>query len=160
MIKIIFKIAKKGSVGSFFITNRSCGSVKIYLPLILFTETTVPVPSHDRSASITDLTCKCVYLCVYVFSQFPEQWTMSGLERKWVLSACAHLCSQVCLKCRVYMPMGASFLGDVPLVEYMYLVITRMPGERYRSRLRSLFHVTKSNKRTEESFSLKVRHFV
>ena len=85
---------------------------------------------------------------------------MSGLERKWVLSACAHLCSQVCLKCRVYMPLGASFLGDVPLVEYMYLVFTRMPGERYRSRLRSLFHVTKSNKRTEESFSLKVRHFV
>ena len=28
---------------------------------------------------------------------------------------------------------------DVPLVEFMYLVFTRMPGESYRRRLRSLF---------------------
>ena len=28
--------------------------------------------------------------------------------------------------------------GDVPLVEFMYLVFTRMPGESYRRRLRSL----------------------
>ena len=27
---------------------------------------------------------------------------------------------------------------DVPLVEFMYLVFTRMPGESYRRRLRSL----------------------
>ena len=27
---------------------------------------------------------------------------------------------------------------DVPLVEFMYLVFTRLPGERYRRRLRSL----------------------
>ena len=27
---------------------------------------------------------------------------------------------------------------DVPLVEFMYLVLTRMPGESYRRRLRSL----------------------
>ena len=27
---------------------------------------------------------------------------------------------------------------DVPLVEFMYLVFTRMPGESYRKRLRSL----------------------
>ena len=80
---------------------------------------------------------------------------MSGLERKWVLSVCAHLCSRVCLKCRVYMPLGASFFEDVPLVEFMYLVFNRMPGERYRSRLRSLFYVTKSNKRTEDSFESK-----
>ena len=26
------------------------------------------------------LTCKCVYLCVYVFNQFRDQRTMSGLE--------------------------------------------------------------------------------
>ena len=26
-------------------------------------------------------------------------------------------------------------IGDVPLVEFMYLVFTRMPGERYRRRL-------------------------
>ena len=28
---------------------------------------------------------------------------------------------------------------DVPLVEFMYLVLTRMPGESYRRRLRSLW---------------------
>ena len=27
---------------------------------------------------------------------------------------------------------------DIPLVEFMYLVFTRMPGESYRRRLRSL----------------------
>ena len=26
------------------------------------------------------------------------------------------------------MPLGASFLEDVPLVEFIYLVFTRMPG--------------------------------
>ena len=35
--------------------------------------------------------------------------------------------------------LGASFFEDVPLVEYMYLVFTRMPGERYRSRLSQVF---------------------
>ena len=29
-------------------------------------------------------------------------------------------------------------LGELPLVEFMYLVFTRMPGESYRRRLRSL----------------------
>ena len=29
-------------------------------------------------------------------------------------------------------------LSDVPLVEFLYLVFTRMPGESYRRRLRSL----------------------
>ena len=35
---------------------------------------------------------------------------------------------------------GESYLRfeDVPLVEFMYLVLTRMPGESYRRRLRSL----------------------
>ena len=28
--------------------------------------------------------------------------------------------------------------GDVPLMEFMYLVFTHMPGESYRRRLRSL----------------------
>jgi len=30
---------------------------------------------------------------------------------------------------------------DVPLVEFMYLVFTRMPGENYRRRLRSLLYL-------------------
>ena len=33
---------------------------------------------------------------------------------------------------------GVSFLEDVPLVEFMYLVFTRMPGKSYRRRLRPL----------------------
>ena len=38
------------------------------------------------------------------------------------------------------MPLGggASFVEDVALVEFMYLVLTRMPGESCRGRLRSL----------------------
>ena len=46
-------------------------------------------------------------------------------------------------------------MEDVALVEFMYLVFTRMPGGRYRSRLRSLFYVTKSNERTKDSFESK-----
>ena len=30
---------------------------------------------------------------------------------------------------------------DVPLVEFMYLVLTRMPGESYRRRLRSSMYL-------------------
>ena len=36
------------------------------------------------------------------------------------------------------MLVGASFFEDVPLVEFVYLVFTHMPGESYRWRLRSL----------------------
>ena len=36
---------------------------------------------------------------------------------------------------------GASFLEDVPLVQFMYLVFTRMLGESYRTRLRSLLYL-------------------
>ena len=35
-------------------------------------------------------------------------------------------------------PQTTTFLKDVPLVEFMYLVFTRLPGESYRRRLRSL----------------------
>ena len=38
-----------------------------------------------------------------------------------------HLCRRVCLKWRVYKPLGASFFDDVPLVAFMYLVFTRTP---------------------------------
>ena len=31
-----------------------------------------------------------------------------------------------------------TFFEDVPLVEFMYLVFTRMPGENYRRQFRSL----------------------
>ena len=36
------------------------------------------------------------------------------------------------------MPLGAYLFEDVHLVEFMYLVFTRMPSESYRRRLRSL----------------------
>ena len=38
----------------------------------------------------------------------------------------------------IYTNGGTSFFEDVPLVEFMYLVLTRMPGDSYHSRLRSL----------------------
>ena len=34
---------------------------------------------------------------------------------------------------------GGSVFEDVPLVEFIYLVFTRMPAERYRRRLMSVF---------------------
>ena len=37
-----------------------------------------------------------------------------------------------------YRQAKAAHTEDVPLVEFMYLVFTRMPGESYRTRLRSL----------------------
>ena len=43
------------------------------------------------------------------------------------------------------MPLGGFFVlfcfEDVPLVEFMYLVFTRMPSESYRRRLRSLLYL-------------------
>ena len=36
------------------------------------------------------------------------------------------------------MRLRSLLLYDVPLVEFMYLVFTRMPGESYHMRLRSL----------------------
>ena len=73
--------------------------------------------------------CVCVYVCVHMLNQFRDLTTMSCLEWKLVLSyACKHLCRRMCLKWRVYMPLGASFFEDVPLVEFTYLVFTRTPG--------------------------------
>ena len=77
--------------------------------------------------------CVC---CVYMLSQFRDLRTMSGLKCKLVLSyACRHLCCRVCLKWRVYVPLGASFLlllllsfEDVALVQFVYLVFTHMPA--------------------------------
>ena len=36
------------------------------------------------------------------------------------------------------MPLGGILFEDVPPVEFMYLVYTRMPDESYRRRIRSL----------------------
>ena len=42
------------------------------------------------------------------------------------------------VKCINYMPLGVILFEDIPVGEFMYLVFTRMPGESYRRRLRSL----------------------
>ena len=39
-----------------------------------------------------------------------------------------------------HLPLVLKMSEDVPLVEFIYLVFTRMPGECYRRRLRSLLH--------------------
>ena len=47
---------------------------------------------------------------------------------------------RLCTAGGVCVPL-AELSEDVTLVEFMYLVFTRMPGESYRGRLRSLFVV-------------------
>ena len=81
----------------------------------------------------------CIFVCLYIepFSRSKDN------NNNWLSYFCAHLCRRVCLKCGVYVPLGGSLfypfsLGDVPLVECMYLVFTRMPGEGYHWRLRAL----------------------
>ena len=66
---------------------------------------------------------------------------MSGLEQKLMLC----LYTPVLFKCASnggyichWVGGGGILSGDVPLEEFMYLVFTRMPGESYRRRLRSL----------------------
>ena len=41
----------------------------------------------------------------------------------------------ICIETEREMPLGGSFIQDVILVEFKYLVFTRMPGESYRRRL-------------------------
>ena len=44
-----------------------------------------------------------------------------------------NLCSYpIMFNCRVICHWGASFFEDVPLVKFMYLVFTHMPGESCR----------------------------
>ena len=45
------------------------------------------------------------------------------------------LCTLYLLACQVRVTIGTT---DVPLVEFMYLVFTRMPGESYHRHLGSL----------------------
>ena len=57
---------------------------------------------------------------------------------------CFFLCCCSCYCCFVFCYLlllsflFRNSLEDVPLVEFMYLVFTRMPGESYRRRLRSV----------------------
>ena len=38
----------------------------------------------------------------------------------------------------IYLPLGGTLFEDVPMVHFMYLVFTCIPGESYHRRLRSL----------------------
>ena len=76
---------------------------------------------------------------LYRFNSLINLGECTGLEPKWVLAyACTHLCHRACLKYGGYICYlgrggwgvgGGSFFEDVPLVEFMYLVFTHMPGE-------------------------------
>ena len=46
--------------------------------------------------------------------------------------------NEFCVVCLVHVYNVWMYTEDVPLVEFMYLVFTRMPGESYHMRLRSL----------------------
>ena len=59
---------------------------------------------------------------------------ISNLKKKKLDLSCARMC----LKWRVYMPLGDIFFEGVPVVDFMHLVFTHMPCESYRRRLRSL----------------------
>ena len=85
-----------------------------------------------QSSPETELYVSGIVMRVYMMSQFRDQRTMSDLEYTLVLAyALSHLCRRVCLKWRVYMPLGASFFSpffeDALLVEFMYPVFSRMP---------------------------------
>ena len=63
-----------------------------------------------------------------------DAWIESTLKKK---KSVLCLCTWVCLKCRVC-HWEASFFEAVLLMEFMYLVFTRKPGESYSRWLRSL----------------------
>ena len=73
-----------------------------------------------------------MYLCVYMLNQLQDQRRINVLNINWF-----------CL-----MPVPAVGEGgggassfvckDIPLLESVYLVFTRMPGDFYRRRLKSL----------------------
>ena len=46
----------------------------------------------------------------------------------WFCRVSVHACVAECAWDGVCVPLGASFFGDVPLVEFVRLVFTRTPG--------------------------------
>ena len=62
------------------------------------------------------------------------------LEFKFV-GICRHSCFTVTRLKGKLIIKGYGNLEDVSLVEFMYLVFARMPGESYCRRLRSLFYL-------------------
>ena len=69
-------------------------------------------------------------LCALSLSQYYRVWQLStGIASRkevWISER---------INKQVYMPLWGNLFEDVPLLEFMYFVFTRMPGESYRRRL-------------------------
>ena len=84
---------------------------------------------YSTSLSASELSDKNSCRYTYITHNIRDLRNMSGLEQKLVLSyACTHQCLRACLKWKVYKPLGTSLFENVPLVEFLYRVFTRMPG--------------------------------
>ena len=92
------------------------------------TTTTTTTTTHKNVVKINTQGSLRMYLCwVYV----PCIYTHARWELLWMYLWCS-LCTLYLHACQVRVTV------NVPLMEFMYLVFTRMPGESYCRRLRSL----------------------
>ena len=89
----------------------------------------------------------CVFVCLYVESvSRSKDYVWSGIKIGSVLCLCTPASQCVPEMWGIYSTGTHLFLfffvcvcvENVPLVEFMYLLFTSMPGESYRRRLRSL----------------------
>ena len=72
----------------------------------------------------------CVFVCLYVEPvSRTKDYARSGIKIGFCLMP-VHTCVAECVWNVGYIcHWGTSFIQDAPLVEFMYLVFTRMPGE-------------------------------
>ena len=91
-----------------------------------------------HSATLTDvyLMCVFVYLCVEPVSR-SKDYAWSWIKIGSILCLCKPV-TECAWNVGYICHWGASFSEDGPLVEFMYLVFTRMPSESYHRQLRSL----------------------
>ena len=64
----------------------------------------------------------------YLWQVSSKDYVQSVIKNWFCRMPAQTSCRRVCLKWRVYIPLGAFFFEDVPLVEFMYPVFTRTPG--------------------------------
>ena len=111
-----------------------------------------PNPSFCLTSPSLSFVLHCFPVTIVPFSSALKvsEW-ISRLARCRLASWRSHLCLlfQCCLDVAWFISTSAPFgiptlpfdvvpFRDVPLVEFMYLVFTRMPGDSYRRRIRSL----------------------
>ena len=81
--------------------------------------------------------CACVCACVRACVCMSVCVCMCVCVRAYVVSIfCVYVSCEGVYFC--FFVLLLLLLEDVPLVDFMYLVFTRMPGDSYRRRLRSL----------------------